>query len=205
MQGSINHGLPHYRCRFPNEYALANSVDHPRAIYLRENQVVPSLDDWLARTLTPDHIEDTLTALADSQPDRDADPSADERTVAKCERKIVNYRAALDAGTDPKIITEWIAQTQAERSLAEARLRQRNGTKRLTRDQINHIVTALTSLAQVINDADPRDKTEIYKQLGLRLTYHPDRSAVRVEATPGPVYVRSVSGGGLEPPHPFGH
>jgi site-specific DNA recombinase len=32
MQGNFNHGLPHYRCRFPNEYALANHIEHPRAV-----------------------------------------------------------------------------------------------------------------------------------------------------------------------------
>ncbi|GAB7046633.1 hypothetical protein JCM9534A_17590 [Catenuloplanes indicus JCM 9534] len=39
MQGNFNHGLPHYRCRFPNEYALANHVEHPLTVYLRENPV----------------------------------------------------------------------------------------------------------------------------------------------------------------------
>lgn len=113
MQGSINHGLPHYRCRFPNEYALANHVEHPRAVYLRENQIVPALDHWLTRTLTPGQIEATLTALVDSQADPNGDSSADEKVVADCDRKIVNYRAALDAGTDPKIVTEWINQAQS--------------------------------------------------------------------------------------------
>jgi site-specific DNA recombinase len=42
MQGNFNHGLAHYRCRYPTEYALANHVEHPRAVYLRENQVGPS-------------------------------------------------------------------------------------------------------------------------------------------------------------------
>jgi Recombinase len=32
MQGNFNHGLLHYRCRFPNEYALANRVEHPRVV-----------------------------------------------------------------------------------------------------------------------------------------------------------------------------
>jgi hypothetical protein len=31
-------------------------------------------------------------------------------------------------------------------------------------------------------DADPTDKAEVYKQLGLRLTYHPDTQTVYAEA-----------------------
>jgi len=198
MQGNFNHGVPHYRCRFPNEYALANHLEHPRAVYLRENQIVPSLDRWLATTFTPDRIEDTLDRLADAQPDTDAETSTETRILAECDRKVANYRAALDAGTDPKIVTEWIVQVQTEKTLAEARLRQRGtGAKRLSREQIKYIVTTLTDITQVIHDADPRDKAEIYSQLGLRLTYHPGKAAVLVEARPAPasVCVRFVSEG----------
>ena len=49
-----------------------------------------------------------------------SEPSPRARILAECDRKLANYRAALDAGTDPKIVTEWIAQVQAEKSLAEA-------------------------------------------------------------------------------------
>ncbi|MFT2017182.1 zinc ribbon domain-containing protein [Streptomyces sp. 796.1] len=33
MQGQWSHGEAYYRCRFPEEYALANHVQHPRNIY----------------------------------------------------------------------------------------------------------------------------------------------------------------------------
>ncbi|MEU5931158.1 zinc ribbon domain-containing protein [Micromonospora sp. NPDC047187] len=36
MQGQYNHGAAYYRCRFPQEHALANDVSHPRNVYLRE-------------------------------------------------------------------------------------------------------------------------------------------------------------------------
>jgi hypothetical protein len=152
-------------------------------------------------TSTPDRIEDTLDKLADAQPDADAETSAEARILAECDRKLANYRAALDAGTDPKIVTEWIAHVQAEKSLAEARPRQRGpSTKRLSREQIKYIVTTLTDITQVIHDADPRDKAEIYSQLGLRLTCHPGEAAVLVEARPAPasVCVRFVSEAGHE-------
>jgi site-specific DNA recombinase len=101
IQGNFNPGLPHCRCRFPSEYALANHVIHPRAVYLRENQVIPSLDAWVAKIFTPVNIETTLDQLAGSQPDADSETSADARALADCDRKLVNYRAALEAGTDP--------------------------------------------------------------------------------------------------------
>ena len=40
MQGTWNHDRAHYRCRFPNEYAIANRIDHPLAVYVREDAVL---------------------------------------------------------------------------------------------------------------------------------------------------------------------
>ena len=39
MQGKWNNGRAHYRCRFPNEYAIANKFDHPLAVYLLGGRV----------------------------------------------------------------------------------------------------------------------------------------------------------------------
>ncbi|MHB8593892.1 MAG: recombinase zinc ribbon domain-containing protein [Acidimicrobiales bacterium] len=39
MQGSANHGRAHYRCCYPSEYAMANELDHPRNVYVREDQI----------------------------------------------------------------------------------------------------------------------------------------------------------------------
>jgi site-specific DNA recombinase len=69
MQGSWNNGQPYYRCMFPGEYALANRIDHPRVVYLREAEVVPELDTWLTKTLDPAHLPATLDALAAAQHD----------------------------------------------------------------------------------------------------------------------------------------
>jgi hypothetical protein len=48
MQGQYHHGEAYYRCRFPQEYALANQVPHPRNVYLREDALTDPLDTWLA-------------------------------------------------------------------------------------------------------------------------------------------------------------
>jgi site-specific DNA recombinase len=65
----------------------------------------------------------------------------------------------------------------------------------MSREEIQYIVATLTNLATTIQDADPRDKAEIYNGLGLRLTYHPGRAAVLAEARPAsaPVCVKYVS------------
>jgi site-specific DNA recombinase len=45
MTGNWNNEQAYYRCRFPAEYALANRVDHPKTVYLREVDVTGRLDN----------------------------------------------------------------------------------------------------------------------------------------------------------------
>ena len=40
MTGNWNNHQAYYRCRFPAEHALANRVDHPKTVYLREAEVL---------------------------------------------------------------------------------------------------------------------------------------------------------------------
>ncbi|MEU6023020.1 hypothetical protein [Micromonospora sp. NPDC047134] len=78
------------------------------------------------------------------------------------------------------MVTDWIAQTQAERARAEADLRMIAGTtpQRMSRAEIVALVTALDDITTVLRDADPTDKAEVYRQLGLRLAYQPETQTV---------------------------
>ncbi|WP_208641486.1 recombinase zinc beta ribbon domain-containing protein [Micromonospora arborensis] len=175
MQGQYNHGAAYYRCRFPQEYALANEVEHPRNVYLREDALTDPLDEWLASAFTPDHLDQTITAMCDAQPTDQLRPqtAAAQATIAACDAKLAQYRAALDAGADPVLVSGWITQTQAERARAEADLQttQQTEPRRMSRTQIADLVRALGDIATVLRDADSNDKAEVYRQLGLRLTY----------------------------------
>jgi hypothetical protein len=46
------------------------------------------------------------------------------------------------------------------------------------------IVTTLCDLVQVIHDADPADKAELYSQLGLSMTYRSQERLVEATVTP---------------------
>jgi site-specific DNA recombinase len=37
MQGHWINAAPYYRCRFPEQYALASKISHPRNVYLRQD------------------------------------------------------------------------------------------------------------------------------------------------------------------------
>ncbi len=208
MQGTYNHGRPHYRCRFPTEYALANNIDHPKSVYVREDQILEPLDQWLATAFHPDHIEHNLHTLAESQNEQPV-PHIDQarRVIADCDRKLTQHKAALEAGADPATVAGWMNNVQAERTAAQARLASTHtspqaGT-RLTPEQIHQLVNTLGDLLTTLQQADPQDKAQVYRQLGLTLTYDHTNKTVLAEANT--VDLVTVSEGGLEPPRPGGH
>src|SRR6266511_2380455 len=191
MQSHQSNGEAYYRCRYAQEYALANKVHHPRNVYLRERDLVGPLDAALAKAFAPHRIADTITAMVDQYGPDLVSPvtSRAQAVIAECDAKIKRYRAVLDAGGDPALVTSWIAQTQAERIRAQAQLDQNNdqpvGARRMSRDEIANLVHALGDIVAVLAEADPADKAEVYRQLGLRLTYHPDTQKVYAQADLG--------------------
>lgn len=97
------------------------------------------------------------------------------------------------------MIGPWIAETQAKKVTAQAEIRTATGQGPMSRDDIAAIVAAFADLAQVVREADPADKADLYAQLKLTLTYQPDQRLVEATVKPG-LNMRkgSVSEGGLE-------
>jgi hypothetical protein len=51
----------------------------------------------------------------------------------------------------------------------------------LTVEQITALLGDIGDILTALADADPRDKAQVYRQLGLRLTYDPDTQTARAE------------------------
>jgi site-specific DNA recombinase len=200
MQGHWVNDMPYYRCRFPSEYALANHVQHPLSVSVRENLVVGQVDSWLAREFAPHRMRDTLRALAEAQQDgiaRAGDGGETAGKIAECDRRLAQYRAALDAGANPATVASWIAETEAEK--ANYALTARGPAQprpRMTERDIKAVVDKLADIARVLTEADPDDKSEIFRQLGLKLTYQPGRRIMEARIEPAPHgFFESVRGG----------
>ncbi|MCG5220622.1 hypothetical protein [Streptosporangium sp. KLBMP 9127] len=183
MQGSWIIGKAHYRCVFPRSYAQANSVDHPRSVYVREELIVEPLDAWLAAVFDPERLPETVRAMEEAQLVDDHRLAAVEavcEAVAECERKLKAYRALVDAGSDPAVVAGWIAETEAKRKVERMRLDKAvtGIPRRLTEEEITAMMTMLGDLRKLLRSADPRDKAEAYGGLGLHLTYEPAQKTV---------------------------
>ena len=206
MAGQYSHERPYYRCKYPLEYALANEVDHPRNVYVSEDPIVIALDEWLARLFDPDNLEATWEQLAAASGPAEADAAridAATRQLADCDARLAKYRTALETGADPTVVATWIAEVQGERLAADRILAEARPTT-TTPAEIRALVERMGDLTEVLASADPQLKTELYGDLGVRLTYRPDEELVSVEAAPFG-RPKCVSEGGLEPPRPCGH
>jgi hypothetical protein len=105
MQGQHSNGVAYYRCHYPNEYALANQVQHPRSVYLREDQLIEPLDGWLTGLFAPhrrNHTIDCLAAADLTTTTTDTAVHQAQSIIAECDHKLRRYRAALEAGADPR-------------------------------------------------------------------------------------------------------
>jgi hypothetical protein len=187
MEGSWNNGEAYYRCRFPEEYALANKVSHPRNVYLREAVLLPRLDGWLGRYFALHRRAETIAAIVAAQGDvrQDATTALARQTIAECDRKLARYQAALDAldeDTDTDVIAGWIAQAQKRRSAAQAQLRHTPRQAHVTEDDIATLIDEITDYTQALATTDPARKADLYGKLGLHLTYHPAQQTVQAEA-----------------------
>ncbi|MFR9780162.1 zinc ribbon domain-containing protein [Micromonospora sp. MS34] len=109
MIGSFNNDRNHYRCTYAAEYADATPLPTPAAVYVREDHILEQLDPWLAQAFSPSRLTATAQAMGDAQHtdvDQQAIKAAQE-TLATCTIRLDRYRAALDSGADPTIVSRW--------------------------------------------------------------------------------------------------
>jgi hypothetical protein len=147
--------------------------------------VVGRLDDWLAELFSPANFDQTCQALATASR---SDPADDQRRAAQqvlvdCQRRLDRYLAALEAGTDPAVVQEWIAEV-ATRAAAESQLRDsRTAPDELTPEQVRGLLEQAGGLSA--------------SMVSTTLTATPCTSRR------SSVGVLVVSEGGLEPPRPM--
>jgi site-specific DNA recombinase len=165
MQGQWNHAQAHYRCRLASEYALANKVDHPKTVYLRESVVLPHLDRWISSVFDPGAIEETCAQLAAAQGPAVEDVAAAEaarRKLADCDDRLTKHRSALEAGADPTVVTGWISEVQGERLAAERALAAaRPSSAALTADELRSLIEGLGDVAAVLDKAKPKERARV--------------------------------------------
>ena len=192
MQGNTIRGGKQYRCRYPAEYAITADSEHPKQLYVREEPIVRALDDWIGTVFDPEHLDETCELLAASSAEPDMGEAtrteAAKRTLGTADRRLAQYREALDHGTDPAIVSTWIAELQAEKAAAQQTLATTK-SHALDAKTIRGLLDDLGDIRTVLADADEEAKTTLYAALGLKLTYAPAEGGNRVDVVAAPLGV----------------
>jgi hypothetical protein len=108
-------------------------------------------------------------------------------------KRLAKYRQALDAGADALVVAGWMSEVHGERLRAEHELGAVLPGDKLTKEQIRTLVVQLRDIAKVLANADPKLKQEVYRELGVRVTYDPHQRRISVSA--GPCTTECVEGG----------
>lgn len=184
MQGGVSGGRTYYRCKFATEYAVATKLDHPRTVNLREDQLLPRIDAWLSEVFGEDHIDETCEAMAAvADVDATIDTTAIKATIRDGDRKLGQYRQAIEAGTDPTVVAGWIKQVTAERAAAQAQLLEagRRSASTLSTEQIRAEVETIGGLLPLLQLSDMTLRNKFYEEIGLEGVYDPKAQVVDVE------------------------
>lgn len=56
-----------YQCRMKTEYP---GLEHPKSLSVREDHLLPTIDNWLRQLFDPDRIDDTISSLANVETDQ---------------------------------------------------------------------------------------------------------------------------------------
>lgn len=185
MQGAVSGGRTYYRCKFPSEYALSSEIGHARSVNLREDDLLPHLDAWLANTFGADHIAETCAVMASVGGANEAiDIAAIKTAIRECDRKLDRYRQALEAGTDPAIVAAWISQITKERAGAQPRLTEAElrAVDVISPAELLAQIEAIGGLLPLLDASDPALKARFYEQVGIEGVYDPKSHSVAVEA-----------------------
>jgi site-specific DNA recombinase len=177
-------------------------------LYLREDAIAGPIDRFLHEELGHRNLAANLRKLAAAQhrsvTDDEARGASEEhlrQTLAECDTKLAQYRAALDAGGDAAVVG-WIKETTAIRAATRAMLgAQPTRPQRMTDQQIAKIVEGLGGLLGLLHNADPTDRAEIYARVGLHMTYRPGTETVIAEVISPAIdgVLDMCPRGGLEP------
>ncbi|WP_084175715.1 recombinase family protein [Actinokineospora spheciospongiae] len=186
MQGETIRNGNYYRCIArtiaPGSPALA---DHPKTVNLREDKVVPAINDWISTIFHPDNRDETVRALIGSQGTTDDGRAAARARLADAEDKVRRYQAAIGAGVDPTGLVEAINTAQAQREAARAEVAAiTRSASAFDPAEVYAMIDALAETAGSISTARPERLAKLYADLRLDLRYDHEKKAVEVTASP---------------------
>ena len=183
MQGAARVGKQTTRILYRCELGKARSVpveltDHPRTVYLREDEVTRRLDQWIATLADPED----LARGQEMNPTAGAGYAALQRQLSEANSKVLALVAAVESGVAVEDLTAALRRRTAERDELNARLERVERPSAMSAAQISQLVEELGGLSAVLGKATGAERAQVYASLGLRLDYDPYLRRVKATA-----------------------
>jgi Recombinase zinc beta ribbon domain len=151
MQGAKIRERTFYRCTcrslVPGSAALE---DHPKTVNLREDRLVPPLNEWIGTLFAPEHLDDTVAQLVTAQAGlvpEDHRRADAERRLTAAESRLRRYQTAIEAGVDPSAFVEAINGANEERAAARAELAAAPPARTLTEDDVRAMLRSIGDIS----------------------------------------------------------
>ncbi|MFC5288508.1 recombinase family protein [Actinokineospora guangxiensis] len=186
MQGGMVRSSVYCRCLArtlaPGAAALAS---HPKTVNLREDVLVPAINEWIGRVFAPENRDATVAALVGSQGgvQRSSGQGGCGSSSGGCGSPVEALSAAIAAGVDPSALVEVINQAQAECETARAEIGNFPTSGSLDQAEVYAMIDALGDVGAVLKDARPQRLMDLYRDLRLKVSYRNDREAVVTTAS----------------------
>jgi hypothetical protein len=176
-----------YRCRMKDEYPGRN---HPKSLSVREDQLMPVIDGWLAQLFDNDHIDQTIRTLTGVNLDESGptEELAARRAIRQIDKRIANFEAALGLTEDPESLagfTRRIELASAERRTVELRLRQTTRSTGLSETEIRQAAGNLAEAIRLLSTASAEDRRRVYEAAQLEVLYDHENRRAQLSVAPG--------------------
>ncbi|GAB2615302.1 recombinase family protein [Kribbella endophytica] len=174
------------------------ALDHPPTVYLREDQLVPEVNEWIGQLFDPENLDETVANLVGTQ---ESDPAAAaerrfRQRIETAEASMKRFQRALEAGWDPEALTSQYNAAVAEKKAALAGLEALQPEQRLSSADIRAMIDQLGVMREVLDQADRGDLSDLYGALGLTVSYNENTRVAEVSISPTPRVVSMRVRGG---------
>lgn len=187
MHGASRHAT-YYRCRartlVPGSPAAA---EHPAQVYLREDQVLRSVNAWIGSLFAEPNRATTIETLLGADDTGELERgrvAALRRRISEATATMSRLQRALDAGWDPEELRSQYNVAAAQKREAETELSTVAPEPALSRDRIVALVDEIGDVARLLDEVEPSDLARLYQSLSLSMVYHHHERAVDVAIDP---------------------
>ncbi|WP_432874775.1 recombinase family protein [Kribbella sp. CA-245084] len=188
MEGAKRSHAVFYRCAARTLVPGARELlDHPPTVYLREDRLAGQVNRWIGGLFSPRNLDSTVAALVGSQDGPDPAQVAEvafRRRIVAAEAEMARLQRALEAGWDPEQLTSQYNAAVAEKRAALAGMDAIEVTDRLTATEVKQMVAELGDVGKALKRADRGDLADLYKALGVAITFDHREQVAEVFMSP---------------------